>query len=63
MIKKVSLSNNKKGLIAGTAAVAITILLVVVVSIAAIGAAPFSYQQASESTGPRITSANIVNAE
>jgi hypothetical protein len=62
MIKKVSLSNNKKGLIAGTAAVAITILLVVV-SIAAIGAAPFSYQQASERTGPRITSANIVNAE
>jgi len=36
---------------------------VLVVTIAAIGAAPFSYQQAPEQTGPRITSDNIVDGE
>jgi hypothetical protein len=43
-----------------TAAPAISLL---VVSIAAIGATPFSYQQASERRDPRLTSANIVNRE
>jgi hypothetical protein len=60
MIKNKINFNNKKRGIAVTGA-AVTILLAV--SIATIGAAPFSSQQASERTGPRITSANIVDGE
>jgi hypothetical protein len=37
--------------------------ILIVISIAIIGSAPFSYQQASERTGPRITSTNIVDGE
>jgi hypothetical protein len=62
MAKNIVHFNNKKRLVAGTAAVAATILLVV--GVTTIGAAPFSSQQgASERTGPRITSANIVDGE
>lgn len=55
-------TDNKKGLVALTAT-AVAAITVLVVTIAAIGAAPFSYQQASEQTGPRITSDNIVDGE
>jgi hypothetical protein len=63
MIKNRINFNNKKRVVVVTAgAAAATIMLVV--SIATIGAAPFSYQQgASDRTGPRITSANIVDGE
>lgn len=62
MIKNHKIHNNKAKLMAliGTTAV-ITLL---VTSLAAIGAAPFSYQQqTSDRQGPRITSANIVDGE
>jgi hypothetical protein len=49
----------RRTVIAVTAAVAAATLMLV----ATIGAATFSYQQASERTGPRITSANIVDGE
>jgi hypothetical protein len=57
--KKISFSG-KRGVIAITAAAA-TVLFVL--SVATLGAAPFSYQQASDRTGPRINSANIVDGE
>ncbi len=64
MVKRKLNFNNKKSAIAVTN-IAIAILLVA--SIAAIGAAPFSYQQqqqpASDRQGLRITSANIVDGE
>src|SRR5688500_2208770 len=65
MIKSMKFSfNNKKRVIVVSAAAASATLLLVA-SIVAIGAAPYSYQQqsASDRTGPRITSANIVDGE
>jgi hypothetical protein len=56
-------NNNKKRVIAVTAASATAATILLVVSIAAIGSAPFSSQQPSERTGPRITSANIIDGE